>query len=192
MFTRADFITSISQSWDFVNVQDWSGVIARTNSTSTIYSANGLGCSTATSTGVVASIAGSADQRVTATLRYVSPTISSTCNMGVRLRVKSLQNSADTHYYVARVHQGVAKITAVLAGTFGSAISQGSFALPPDTNVTIVFTAIGSALTATFRASGVPDVDLSATDTQVTGNGFVGFGATSQTCICSAMTAEFA
>lgn len=64
MFTRADFITDISQSLDFVNVQDWSGVIAKTNPSSTIYSVNGLGCSTATSTGVVAAVCGSADQRV--------------------------------------------------------------------------------------------------------------------------------
>lgn len=192
MLTRADFITDISQSWDFVNVQDWSGVIARTNSTSTVYSANGLGCSSATSIGVVAAIAGSADQRVTATMRYVSPTASGTVNMGVRARIKSLQNSADTYYYVARVHQGVAKLTAVNAGTFSAAISQAAFPLPVDTDVTIAFTLVGSALTATFRASGVPDVDLSAVDTQITGNGFAGFGATSQTCICSAMTVEFA
>lgn len=192
MFTRADFITDISQSLDFVNVQDWSGVIAKTNPSSTIYSVNGLGCSTATSTGVVAAVCGSADQRVTGTLRYVAPTASGTCNMGVRARIKSLQSSGDTYYYVARVHQGVAKITAVIAGVFGGAIAQAAFVLPPDTDVTIVYTIIGSAHTATFRASGVPDVDLSAVDTQISGNGFCGWGATTQTCICSAMTVEFA
>lgn len=190
MISHADVRPAISQSWNFVSVQDWAGVIAKTNPSSTVYSANGLGVSTATSIGVVAAVAGSADCRVTATMRYVSPTTSSTVNMGVRARIKSLQNSADTYYYVARVHQGVAKLTAVTAGTFGGAISQAAFPLPVNTDVTIVYTIIGSAHTATFRASGVPDVDLSGVDTQIAGSGFAGFGSTSQTCICSAITVE--
>lgn len=190
MFSIKDIRPAISQSWNLISTQDWQGLMVRLNTSGTAFSGVGLGGSTATSTAVLVDIAGSADQRVTATLRYSSPTTDATCNMGVILRVKSLQNSGDTNYYYARVHQGVAKITPVVAGTLGSALSQSAFVLPADTDVTITFSAIGSALSASFRASGVPDVDLSAVDTQITGNGFIGFRSTSQTVFCSAISAE--
>lgn len=194
MLTIKDVRPAVSQSWDFVNVQDWQGVLVRLNSSGVAYSANGLGGATAASTAVAMSIAGasasSGDQRVTGTIRYSSPTTSSNCNLGLMLRMKSLQNSADTNYYIARVHQGIAKITPVNAGVVGNSLSQSAFALPADTDVTITFSAIGTALSASFVASGLTTVNLSAVDSSIVGGGFMGFRSTSQVVFCSAITCE--
>jgi hypothetical protein len=152
----------------------------------------GLGISTATSIVAMTTMGGFSDQSISAVMRYVSPTAQGAENFGVILRVKCVEtgDTASTDYYYARCQAGVARITRVVANVFTTLSSQ-AFVLPQSTDVTITFSVVGSALSATFDAGGSPaTVSLSSTDTQISGGGLLGFRSTSQTVFCKSFTAQ--
>ncbi len=192
MISTKDFTrTKFSQTKNLVSTQNFRNLVAKVN-TPAFDVTLGLGLSTATSWAALVTAGGFDDQKITATMRYVSPTAQGSENFGVILRVQCIESgdTANTDYYYARCQAGNARITRVVANTFTNLTSQ-AFVLAQNTNVIITFSVQGSALSATFDAGGSPStVSLSAVDTQITGGGLMGFRTTSQTGYCSLYTAE--
>lgn len=192
MMSLKDFTrTKFSQTKNLVTTQNFRNLVTKTN-TPAFDATLGLGLATATSWVVFMTAGGFDDQRVTATMRYVSPTAQGSENFGVILRVQCIESgdTANTDYYIARCQTGNARISRVIGNSFTN-LTSSAFVLPQNTNVTITFSVQGSALSASFDAGGSPaTVNLSAVDTQITGGGLMGFRTTSQTGYCSLYTAE--
>lgn len=152
----------------------------------------GLGLSTATSWVGFVTAGGFNDQRVTAIMRYRTPTAVGSENFGVILRVQCVEtgDAASTDYYYARCNTGFARITKVVANAFTN-LTSSAFALGQDADVTITFSVVGSALSATFDAGGSPaTVNLSTTDASIVSGGLMGVRSTSQCAYCSSVIAE--
>ena len=191
MFTSADFISSfVSLTKDFVADPTFKGVTCRLNTAGQVLDANGLGCTTSTSTLWVVSAGGFNDQRITAMLKWLAPTASGSEEIGVMARFQTNEGSDATYYY-ARVDGGVAKLTKVVDTTFTN-LSTGAWSLPVDTFCTITLSVVGNALTATFHdeTEVLPDLELSATDSAITTGGLMGFRSLSSTIACDSFTAE--
>ena len=115
-------------------------------------------------------------------------------NFGAVLRVHAIDATYASYYY-ARCNTGFARITYVNGASFSN-LTSSAFVLPQNTNVTITFSVVGSALAATFNAGGSPaTVTLSATDTSITTAGLMGFRTTKATgntanAYCSSIIAE--
>ena len=190
MHSRKDFPGIGFFSKNFITDPTTKGVVTRLNTTGIVLDSNGYGANTATSTAFVAECAGFSDQRVTLVCKYVSPTTAGNESLGAMARMRSLDATADTDYYMARCVSGQARITKFIAGV-SSTLTFAAFALPQNTLVTITFTVIGSALTAVFDAGGSPaTVTISAVDTAIPAGGFMGFRTTSSTGYCRSIIAE--
>lgn len=191
MFTRNNVRSKITFEKDLVNDQTFTGLTVKMNTTNRTFDvAEGLGQAAAVSTLVFAHVGGFKDQKVVATMKYVSPSTNIDHEFGVLARVQTLDNSADEDYYYARVDDGVAKLTKVVAGTFTN-LSTSVFPLPIDTSVTITLQIVGNALTATFDADDViSTVILSATDSDITESGLCGFRTRSAAGWCSYIAVE--
>ena len=192
MLSRADLgIGKIILSKDLTSDQTYNNLTFRLNSSGRAFSgANGLGTSTATSTVAFIHIGGFDDQRITAVMKYITPTTSGEEDFGVLARVQSQEDAASQSYYYARVSNGIAKLTRVNGGSYTN-LSTSAFALPQDTDVTITLQVIGSAISATFNAGGDPTtVNLSAIDTSITSGGLMGFRTLTSTGYCKSFTVE--
>ena len=176
---------------DLVADQTFTGLTVKLNTGGREFNVTeGLGTSTATSTLVLAHAGGFDDQRVTATMKYVAPSTALDHEMGVMARFQTLDENADEDYYYARVVDGEARITKVIAGSF-TTLSQGAFPLPVDTDVTITFSVVGNALTAEFNAGGAPEtVNLAVVDTDITQGGLCGFRTRTSAGYFSQITVE--
>lgn len=191
MITYADLPAKFSLTKNLVSTQTFRHLTTKVN-TPAFDATLGLGLATATSWVALVHGGGFNDQRVTAVMRYVSPTAQGSENFGVILRVQCVEtgDAASTDYYYFRCNTGNARITRVVGNTFTNLTSQ-AFVLPQSTNVTITASIVGSALSATFNAGGSPaTVNLAATDTQIATGGLMGFRTTSQTGYCSSFTVE--
>lgn len=188
MINKNEVVDLVSVTKNCVTDTTWNDVTKKLN-TSADFDANGLGYSAANTSTIVAILVGSFDdQRITATMKFVAPTTAGSEEIGVMLRVISL-DSPDTTYYYARVVGGQARITKVIDTVFTN-LASGAFALPQNTNVTITFSVVGSQLSASFVASGVSTVNLSATDTDITGRGIAAIRSLTSTFRCSTFTVE--
>lgn len=186
-FTRDKFFFNKN----LITIQNFRNLITKVN-TPTFNATLGLGLGTATSWACFVTAGGFDDQRISATMRYVSPTAQGSENFGVVLRMQCIETSdtTNTDYYYARCQAGNARITRVVGNSFTNLTSQ-AFVLPQDTDVIITFSVQGSALSATFDAGGSPGtVTLSAVDVQISTGGMMGFRTTAQTGYCSLFTAE--
>ncbi|MDZ4826300.1 MAG: hypothetical protein SGJ13_07520 [Actinomycetota bacterium] len=149
----------------------------------------GHGISTETSVAVAVGAGGFSNQRMTAVMRYRTATTAGLENLGVMARIQTTSVAGTTAYYYARVSTGSARITNVAGAVFTN-LTSAAFALQQDVDVTITFTLVGSALSASFAASGMGTVNLSATDTTITTGGLMGYRTLSKVGWCSSFTAE--
>lgn len=177
---NASFIPdALTYSRDLVNDQDWLGV-QRLLGTSDIAFDASLGLGVATNTSILYALVGGgfADQEVVAVCRYTSTTTVGSEDFGILLRFLT-NHSPNATYYYFRVDGQQAKITKVVDGTF-TTLTQVSFALPQDTDVTITASAVGGVVTARFVA-GALDETLTAADSSIAAAGLVGFRTQSST-----------
>ena len=176
-------VAPISLTKDFVADQTVNNVHEKLNTSGLGFDVTeGYGYDAAsTSTAWVMAIGGFNNQYAQAVLKYVSPTTAGSEDIGVLLRCTSL-DSPNASYYYARVDAGDAEIVRVLNGTF-TTLSSTPFVLPQDELVTITFTAVDTALSATFSATTPSDVTVSATDANITG-GNPGVRSQSSTVWC--------
>jgi hypothetical protein len=193
MFSRADFPTNlITFSKDLVTTPTYDGMTFRLNTTGRAFAgANGVGTSTATSTAAFIHAGGWPDQRITARMLFVAPTVAGGEDFGVMMRGQSLEDAASQNYYYARCSAGLAKLTKVVGGAFTN-MATAAFPIAAGVPVDIMLEGIGSAIRATFQAvGGVPaNVTLNAVDSAIPQRGLMGFRTLSSTGYCQSFTVE--
>jgi len=190
MINTNDVTSPLSETKDLTTDQTWTDLSKKTNVGGIKFSGSlGLGVDTSTSTVALINSGGYPDQKVTAVMRYSSPTTAGSEEIGVMLRILTLDGTDDTYYY-ARVDGGIAKLTRVLNESFTN-LSTQAFALAQDTDVTITFSAVGNTLSASFDAGGTPaTVNLAVSDDQIAHRGLLGIRSLSSTFWCSSVAWE--
>ena len=189
MLIKSAYDGQVALAKDLVGDQTFYGIFEKFNTGGTAFDVTeGFGAADTNSSLVLVAAGGFPDQRMTATMKYVAPSASGNEDIGVIVRAKALE-APNASYYYARVDAGVAKITKVLDGVFSTLTSQ-AFVLPVDTLVTITFSAIGTALSATFDAGGAPaTVNLNAIDADID-TGLMAFRSLSSSVYCRSFLAE--
>lgn len=190
MLSSATVRSKVSLTRDLVSTQTYTGFVQKLNSSGAFDATLGYGYATAsTSTSIVCMAGGFADQRITAVIRWASPTTAAGYEIGVQARMQGMDTNPS--YYYARIDGDVAKLTRVVSGTFTN-LSTSAFVLPVDTDCAVVLSCVGSSITATFTASGVPGspLTLSATDSSIASGGCMGVRSLTSTIWCKSFTAE--
>lgn len=186
--------SSLSYSRDFVSDQSWEGVQRLLGTASTAFDASlGLGVATATSVLFATNFGVAADYSLTGVMRYTSPTTAGVESMGLLVRF-STNHSPDATYYYIRQDAQKAKLVSVVDGTF-TTLAEANFALPADTDLTISGTvrSVGGVnqLSFTWSASGLSDVLLEASDSDIGAGGLVGFRTSSQVGYLKSLSGAF-
>lgn len=162
---------------NLISTQNFNYLTVRNNTAGVAFNVSeGCGEAASNSSVVVALIGGFADQKVTAEMKYVSPTLLAASDIGVMARFTNPDSTGVTNatYYFARVDGGVAKITKVVTNTFTNLITS-AYALAQGDIVSISLTCKGSSISATFYNSTLGTLTLAATDTEITNPGLCGF-----------------
>jgi hypothetical protein len=191
MLNKADVKSRIVFTKNLISDQTYNGVNEKMNTSDLAFDAvEGLGSDNGSSTAVTINVGGFDDQKIIAALKYVSPTTAGNEDIGVMLRLQTM-DSPDATYYYARVDGGNAKITKIIDGAF-TTLTSSAFALTQDTVVTITFSVVGSQLTALFQATGgsPSDVTLSTSDSSIPSGGMFGYRSLNSTVYCRSFTVE--
>lgn len=171
-------------------IADWDQLQPYLNSASWTLDANGASVTSAGSSGVQILVGGFNDQKITASMKFISPTAAGSENIGVICRFYTNQTGYAT-YYLARQHKGVFRLQKVVDGTF-TTLSSNSFTLAQNTWATFTLQAVGSALSVSID-DGTSSLSLTATDSAIPGPGCFGFrsGPTDNSTIsCRSFTVE--
>ncbi len=171
-------------------IADWYQMQPYLNSAGWTLDANGASVTSASSSGVQILVGGFNDQKITAALKFITPTTAGNENLGVLARFYTNQSGYATYYY-ARQHKGVFKLQKVVNGTF-TTLASSSYGLAQNTWATFTLQVVGSALSATID-DGTTSLTVTATDSSITGPGCMGFrsGPTDNSTIsCKSWTAE--
>jgi len=189
MITLADIAyTKASLTKNLVSDQTETGLTYALGSP-VFHATYGHGIGTETSVLVAIHQGGYNDQRITAVMRYRTPTTAGAENFGVIARFQTFENATYQTYYWLRVNAGVLKLTKVVGGSFTN-LSTGAFSLSADVDVTLVLSCVGSAISGSGTASGLGTVSLSSTDSAIPTGGLMGYRTLSKTGYCSSFTAE--
>lgn len=165
----------------------------RLNQSGATYNSDGAGTgASATSTAVLCHIGGFADQKIVAAMKFVAPSTTANYEIGVMLRVQTLETLPDATqetYYYARVKAGTASIQKVVGNVFTSLASH-AYALALNTYVDITFSVIGTALSATFHDESLvlADQTLSVTDSSISAAGLMGWKSVTSTIAVKSWT----
>ena len=193
MISSGDIRPLFSLTKNLVTDQTWAGINKKINVTNCVFDATeGLGRAASESTAVLVCGGGFNDQKITAAMKYVSPTATSASEIGVIARCNTLDNIGSSEsYYYARVDNDVAKLTKVVAGAF-TTIQSTAWPLAQNVVATISLSCVGSTITATFESAANPGVvtTLTATDTAITTGGLMGFRSLSSSIWVRSFTAE--
>lgn len=191
MLSRADLRAKISLEKNLVSDQTYTNIHKLNNVSGIAFNAtHGLGEAANNSSVFALAVGGFNDQKVTADVKWVSPTTAGNEEIGVIVRFKTF-HSPNADYYYARVDGGIAKLTKVVAGTF-TTLSQTTYALGIDVVCRITLSVMGSLLTATFAATGgtPADIQLSSSDTSIPSGGLVGVRSLTSSIWCSYIKGE--
>lgn len=181
-----------SLSKDLVAVQNFVGITCRLNTAGQVFNADGLSTgANSTSSFWMVHAGGFDDQRITASMKYVSPTSQASSQLGVVARVQSFEQASDQNYYWARVQAGVARLSKAIGGSFTNLASQ-AWALPQGQYATITLSCVGNQITATFHdeSNTLADVTLNATDSAIPTGGLMGFRSLSSSIAVKSFLAE--
>lgn len=178
MISTRDIPARYSHEKNLVTDQTYTYLQKKINTAAVGFNATeGLGVADNNSSVTLGTVGGPADQRVTADMKWVAPTVSPNEEIGVLARCRTMESTLPgADYYYARVDGGIAKLTKVLAGAFTN-LAQSAFAVPIDTLVTIELTCVGNQITAIFTCGGVAGspLTLQATDNDISTGGQMGF-----------------
>lgn len=152
--------------------------------------ANGVSVTSAAASGIMIMVGGFNDQRITASLKFISPTAVGSEDICVIGRFLTNQ-SGYASYYWARQHQGYFKIGKNVDGTF-TTLSEKPNVLAQNTFATFVLEIVGTQITGSIN-DGSTALSLRAVDSAISGPGVLGFrsgiGANS-TISCQSWTCE--
>lgn len=171
-------------------IADWYQQQPYLNSAAWVLDANGASVTTAGSSGNLILVGGFNDQKITASMKFITPTTAGNENIGVMARFYTNQTGAAT-YYLARQHKGVFKLQKVVNGTF-TTLASNSYTLAINTWATFTLSVVGTALSATID-DGTTSLTVTASDSAIPGPGCMGFrsGPTDNSTIsCRSFTAE--
>lgn len=175
----------VNVSRDFVTAQKFYGTHWVLGTGSVVLTvAEGVGVTSASSVIAALDAAGFADQRVTLTCKWISPSTVGAHDIGTMLRFQTIQGSDDNYYY-ACIRNGNAEIRRVLNTAFAT-LTFAAWALPEGEVATITFECSHDPiagldqLSATFSAATPGDVTISTTDDQIFGFGWGGLGMRTQ------------
>jgi hypothetical protein len=180
---------------DLVNETNFDDICSKINAP-VFNGALGLGISTATSVVALVFGGGFLAQRMTARMRYTSPTAQGAENFGVIAGCKNIETTADATYIYGRVQAQVARITRVQDNVF-TTLDSAPFVLAPDVDTDIVltktWTPVGNVISCTFTAVGGTPGPVTLGAIEVSSDydkGAMGFRSTSQVMWCKSFTAE--
>jgi hypothetical protein len=180
-----------TKTLNFVSNQNYDDITLKLNTAGWAFDATeGLGVTTATSSIALINAGGFADQKITASMKYVSPTTSANYEIGVMCRVKNTETvGGGANYYYARIGAGTAKLTKVINGTFTN-LATHAFTLNQNSLVTISLSAIGSQLTAVFDDGAGNVQTLNASDSAIASGGMYAIRSLTSTVYCRSATVE--
>jgi hypothetical protein len=190
MLSSANVPAKVYLSKNLVTDQTFAGFNQKLNTSGAFDATLGYGFGSAsTSTSIIVAAAGFNDQRITSVIRWTSPTTAAGYEIGVQARLQTMDTNPT--YYYARVDGDVAKLTKVVSGSFTN-LSTSAFVLPVDTDCTVVLSCVGSTITATFTAAGVPGspLTLTASDSTITTGGAMGVRSLTSTVWMKSFLAE--
>lgn len=151
--------------------------------------ANGATVAAASSSICQIAAGGFPNQRITASMKFITPTVAGGEDISVLARYQSNFVAGDRTFYMLRQTAGEIRLVRVLAGTF-TTLASAAFALAQDTFATFILTISGSALTG-YIDDGSSNVTLNATDTNILNGGFaIRSGPTNSTVACRSFTVE--
>ncbi|NHJ85913.1 MAG: hypothetical protein FK734_10655 [Asgard group archaeon] len=148
---------------------------------------NGIGAKNISDTIVLINAGGFKDQRITAELKYISPTIQGEEDIGVMLRMLSC-DPPDSNYYCAKVSSGTVKIVKVV-NDIPTILATAPFILSPNFFITIIFSVVGNYLEAFFNSSK-NSIKLGALDSDIPQGGLFAFGSKKSTIYCKRFIVE--
>lgn len=169
-------------------IADWDSMQPFLNSSAWTLDANGASVTSAGSSGIVILAGGFSNQKITASLKFITPT--TTTDIGVLARYYTNRTGYATYYYARLVGTNF-RIGKNVDGTF-STLTSTSFTLAQNTWATFILQVSGSALSASID-DGTTSASLSTTDSAIAGPGGFGFrsGPTnSSTISCRSFTVE--
>jgi len=174
---------------DFLNDQTRSWTNEKSNTDDIELSASvGMGSDDGDTTVVLMGMGGFRDQYASARLKFISPTVTGSEDIGICIRILTM-DAPDAAYYYARADGGIAKLTRVSSGSFTN-LSQSAFALAENQWCRITLQAVGNVLSASFVADGGTPaaVNLTAVDSRIPTGGSMCFRSMSSTVFCESFT----
>lgn len=194
MISSSNIRSKLSLTKNLITDQTFTGFTRKLNTSANFDVTEGFGTASATSTLILIHIGGFDDQKITGGLKWVSPSTTSSYEIGVIARAQTLDSETGNNhvnYYYARADGDTAKLTKVVDGSYTN-LSTGAFVLPINTACTITLSCVGSTIGATFTCAGVPGspLSLSAVDTAITGGGVMGMRSLTSTVWFRSFTVE--
>lgn len=193
MISSGDIRPRFSLTKDLVSDQTFPGLNRKIDVTNITFDATeGLGRASSTTGGVLVNAGCFEDQKITAVMKYVSPTAVAASSLGVIARCNTLDSYASQGtYYWAVVENDVAKLRKVNSGSF-TTMTSTAWPLAQNVLFTVSLSCIGSAIVATFESSANPGVvtTLSVTDSSISGGGLMGWRTNSSSHYVRSFTAE--
>jgi hypothetical protein len=171
-------------------IADWDQMQPYLNASAWTLDANGASVTSSASSGVQILVGGFNDQKITASMKFITPTTAGNENIGVMCRFFTNQSGYAT-YYFARQQKGIFRLQKVVDGTF-TTLSSNNYTLAQNTWATFVLQVVGSALSASID-DGTTSLSLTATDSAIAGPGCFGFrsGPTDNSTVsCRSFTVE--
>ncbi|MBE7466764.1 MAG: hypothetical protein HS116_25115 [Planctomycetes bacterium] len=135
--------------------------------------ANGVAVTTSTSSMMALMVGGFVNQKITASIKYTSPTNQGSEDIGLLARLYTNQTGYATYYY-CRQTGGNFRIGKNVDGTFTTLANQ-NYALAQNTYALMILRVIGSSLYAMIDDGVQEPLELNATDSAIPGPGAMGF-----------------
>lgn len=160
------------------------------NSAGWTLDANGVSVTSAAASGIMIAVGGFNDQRITASMKFISPTAVGGEDICVIGRFLTNQSGSATYYW-ARQHQGYFKIGKNVDGTF-TTLSQKPYVLAQNTFASFTLEMVGTQITGSID-DGTTALTLRAVDSAISGPGAMGFRSgigTNSTISCRSWTCE--
>lgn len=171
-------------------IADYKGIQTILNVAGFTLGAGGVTIAAASASGALITCGGMPNMRITASMKYIAPTVAGGEDLGVVLHWGSNVQAADRNYIMFRQHAGVAKITEVAGGT-GTTRASATYALAQDTYATFILERIGSAIRA--KIDSEPDLTATITTGVIPAVGCAGFRcgfSVNSTMVCRDFTVE--
>lgn len=171
-------------------IADYKGIQTILNTAGFSLDADGVKIAAASASGALITCGGMPNMRITASMKFVAPTVAGGEDFGVVLHWGSNVQAADRNYIMGRIQAGVMRITEVSAGT-GTTRASTAFAAVQDTFYSFMLERIGTTVRMTI--DGANEISGPVTTSAVPAVGCAGFRcgfSANSTMACRSFTVE--